>query len=417
VLLSTRRERRLEGLLIAASALGLALLANHCVPDVQIVDNEPDAGLGGASGAAGQAGAVNTGGTDTGTPGLIGGPCLPDDTCTVGQCAANGRCVTGEYGDPCEENGHCIGNHCEVQPAGGGGVGGATTGTCGKYPGLTVGCSDDPQCISNECIGSVCALGIDGSACYADNDCDLRYCFDGTCRLLSTGANCDPDQGGNASCLSGDCHPILRTCQLGPGDAPCTIDTDCMTGSCTGDSAEATCVAPVVVAQTRRVQGVALRGDEFLDVEFRIMLNGEGPVPLGELAFVYFYYKDTDRDQQLFDIPATGILTADEIQVSLVQPVENWRMAIVTFATNAELTQATLGTGDLYVQVNTPALGSSDRYDQAADFSWPELVPDTEFGTVFAENTRTVICRNVGGTWQREFGNSPSQIPDPCSWL
>ena len=422
MLLSTRRERRLEGLLIAASVVGLALLANHCVPDVKIVDPDPDAGLGGAGGAAGQAGAVNTGGTETGTPGLIGGPCLEGlegELCTVGRCnPSNSRCITGEYGDPCQEDGHCVGGHCELQSAGGaGGAGGATTGVCGKYPALTAGCSDNEQCITDECRVNVCVLGIDGSACYTDDDCDLGYCFEGTCRLLPAGEDCDPDRGGNAECLSGDCHWILRTCQLGAGDTPCTTDSDCMTGSCAGESTEATCVAPVVFAQTRRVE-FDFQGDEYLDVEFRLLLGGQGPVPLSELAFIYFYYKATSRPQALVDIPTTGNLTADEILISMVEPSGGWRMASVQFATDVELTEAAPDTGDLYFRIDTPILPPPDnRYDQVVDFSWPDQVPDAEFGTDFNENTRTVICRNVDGAWRREFGNSPPQIPDPCGWL
>jgi hypothetical protein len=422
VLLSTRRERRLEGLLIAASAVGLALLANHCVPDVKIVDNEPDAGLSGASGAAGQAGATNTGGTDTGTPGLIGGPCLEDEICTVGQCnLVNSRCVDGEYGEPCLEDGHCVGDHCDLQSAGG--AGGAATGVCGKYP-VNTRCDDGEQCITGRCVNSFCARGIDGDPCYTGGDCDLEFCLEGICRLLPAGVNCDPEGGGNSECLSGDCHRNLQTCQLGAGDTPCTTDSDCMTGTCTGDAQDKTCVAPVVAAQTRRVQTTELRRDRVLDVEFRLQLmprEDQATVPLTELAFIYFFGVPVNRYQDLIDIPNTGNLTASEIQLSFLEPVPNlnphlW-MAIVTFTATADLTENDRSTGDIYFRVETPDGMGNNFYDQELDFSWPYPVSDAEFGTDFNENTRTVICRNVQGTWQREFGNSPSQIPDPCGWL
>jgi hypothetical protein len=176
----------------------------------------------------------------------------PDPDCSSGQlCDGSGGCKRAD-GQGCNNDGQCLSDSCvdgvccnsdcnaecySCQVAG-------SVGTC-----TVVGQGDDPDpdCLSNErCDGSGSCLLVDGQSCTNDGQCVSGSCADGyccnssctaecyscgltgtegTCTVVPSGFDPDPDCGPGEQCNG------LGACLKNDGGG-CTLPSECLSGNC-----------------------------------------------------------------------------------------------------------------------------------------------------------------------------------------
>ncbi|KAL9933568.1 hypothetical protein V8E36_007744 [Tilletia maclaganii] len=109
-------------------------------------------------------------------------------------------------------------------------------GSC--FPQLTTGesCSSPEDCISEACIGGVCAQAVAGKGCAVDSDCLEGSCFQGSCQYLQAGATCSS----STQCASGSCSASVSSSSSGTTCQPiakaagstCSLGTECASTRC-----------------------------------------------------------------------------------------------------------------------------------------------------------------------------------------
>ena len=188
-----------------------------------------------------------------------------------------------------------------------------------------------------------------------------------------------------------------------------------MSGICSGVSPDQTCDPVMLVAQTER-SGVNEQ-DDILDVHFRIENRSDATIPVSELAFIYFFTESRDGDPIFQEpVPLPGNLAGTDFAAQfLAVGGPDWGLALTFPNSTFELAGDGTTTGDIQVQVVMDRRGGT--FPQSTDFSWPSLNDIDAFGTAYRDNSRTVVCRIVDGTWTQVWGNSHPDYPNPCSDL
>lgn len=180
-------------------------------------------------------------------------------SCTVDdQCANSHACdvETGRCHDSCKTDDQCSsGGYC------------ASDGVCTAKEAPGTPCAVSSQCVSGNCLGSVCCpegcttgclegvclLG-DGEACNDDSECFSTFCVDRTCCASRCDSPCETcfglspgvceivSEGSDRDACSTVCN--AGVCLGAVGD-PCSLTTDCASDSCAdGYCCDADCESP-----------------------------------------------------------------------------------------------------------------------------------------------------------------------------
>ena len=154
--------------------------------------------------------------------------------------------------------------------------------------------------------------------------------------------------------------------------------------------------------------------DDILDVQFRLENRSAETIPVSDLAFIYFFFEASDQEPVFVEpVPSPGNLEVADFEAQfLFVNSDEWGVAVTFPNATYELAGAGSDTGDIHVDV-VMAQGN-ETFVHQTDFSWPSENDILAFGDAYRDNSRTVVCRNVDGSWTQVWGNSHPEYPNSC---